>query len=325
MKTLFTYIFILLGWCSFGQSITAAEYFFDADNGVGTGTALAVDNNTGQLTHSYSISTTGLPEGFHSLYIRTKNNDNNWSLYHRETIYVKSFAVSNIVAAEYFFNADNGVGTGTTLTVDTNSGQFIQSFSIPTTGLSEGFHDFYFRTQDAIGNWSLYHREIIYIKDFNFIPSEVTNVEYFIDSDPGIGNGESIIFSDSSQSTQMLSFNTSGLTEGDHIFYIRGQNENGDWSIYESVMFTIDGNLGLEDSFYNNVTLQPNPFKTSVSINYSESLLVEKVIIYDINGRTVYKSNKSSKVLNLDYLSTGVYLLKLQANNKIATFKLVKQ
>lgn len=86
MKTLFIYILVLSGFCCMAQSITSTEYFFNTDPGVGSGIALAVNTNSGQLIQSYSISTSGLSEGFHSLYIRTKNDDGNWSLYPRQVI-----------------------------------------------------------------------------------------------------------------------------------------------------------------------------------------------------------------------------------------------
>ena len=305
------------------QSVTSAEYFFDSDNGVGTGTALVVDDNSGQLTQSFSIPTTGLSEGFHNLYIRTLNSDNNWSLYHREVIYVKTFEVSDIAAAEYFFNVDNGVETGIPLIVNSNSGQLTQSFSIPT-GLSEGFHSLYIRTQDTNDNWSLYHREIIFIKDFDFIPSEVTNAEYFIDSDPGIGGGTPVAFSDSSQATQMLSFSTTGLSEGDHVFYIRAQNGKGEWSIYDNAIFNIDIGLNLENSLYKLVNIYPNPFVDVINIESTNKLFIEKILIYDFQGKEIFESKTPSEKINLKFLAQGIYILKLNANNKVATFKLVK-
>ena len=329
MKTLLTYLFALLSSVCIAQSITSAEYFFDEDLGVGSGTPLAVDNNSGQLTQSYAISLSGLglTDGFHSFYIRTKKGDDNWSLYHRETIYVKNFDISHIVSAEYFFDEDLGVGTGTTLPVDSNSGQLVQSYAISLTGLglAEGFHSFYIRTQDSNDHWSLYHREILYIKTFDFIPSEVTNAEYFIDSDPGIGGGAPVNFADSSLSTQMLSFSSKGLSEGDHIFYIRGQNEKGEWSIYDSALFNIDCSLGLEDSLYKSINIYPNPFESYISITSSRNLLVEKIAIYDFNGKTVYTSKENAKTLDLKFLAQGVYIFELHANDKKAAFKIVKQ
>ncbi|MDT7827561.1 T9SS type A sorting domain-containing protein [Pricia sp. S334] len=141
-----------------GQSIVSAEYFFDGDPGIGNGIALSVNDNAGQLAQEFSIPTTGLSEGFHSLYIRVNGNNGNWSLYDRSIFYVMSFtdASEPIANAEYFFDEDPGIGEGTALAVDTNSGRLVENMTIPIEGLAEGQHVLYIRVQSQSGNWSLY-------------------------------------------------------------------------------------------------------------------------------------------------------------------------
>jgi len=164
-----TYVSILVfGVCAFvsvGQSISSAEYFFDADPGTGNATSISLNSNTGQLTQSLAIPTTGLSDGFHDFYIRTRNSTGNWSHYERVIIYVTAFTNTSgsITAAEYFFNTDPGEGNGTALAVDQNTGQLVQSFVIPTTGMAEGTHTYYIRVQDEKGNWSVYDSAIISI------------------------------------------------------------------------------------------------------------------------------------------------------------------
>lgn len=403
MKRLFKYTFLVLSVCSFAQTITSAEYFFDVDLGVSTGTALTVNGNTGQLdqtfsiptsslsegfhslyirtlnsegnwscydrqsfylknftntnivaaeyffnsddgieintvplsvdansgqlTQTYSISTSGLPEGFNSLYIRTKDADGKWSLYDRQSFYLKSFDTFTITAAEYFFDEDNGVGNETPLSVDTNTGQLTQVFSIPTTGLTEGFHSFYLRTKDNADNWSLYDRQIIYIKDFDLTPDEVSSAEYFIDSDPGVGNGTSIVFGDSSQTSQVLNIDSSGLglAEGDHIFYVRVQDTNGDWSIYDTALFTIDSSLGVDDNLLSKISLLPNPFEDNLSLKLPSNIQVLKTEIYNNLGQTVYSSVENKSTLELHSLKSGLYILNLKTSFGNTSFKIVKK
>ncbi len=154
-------LFLVFSLCAFvavGQSISSAEYFFDADPGIGNGTSVALNGNTGQLTQSLAIPTTGIPEGFHSFYIRTRNSSGNWSHYDRVIVYVTSFTNTSgpITAAEYFFDTDPGEGKGMALAVDANIGLLTQSFIIPTTGLAEGTHTYFIRVQDENGSWSVY-------------------------------------------------------------------------------------------------------------------------------------------------------------------------
>ncbi len=306
------------------SNITAAEYFFNTDPGVGNGIALTVNSNTGQLTQTFTIPTNALSEGFHNLYIRTLNTDNSWSLYDREVFYVKHFDAYTITAAEYFFNTDPGIGNGTSLSVDTNSGTLTQTFSIATTGLPEGFHNFYLRTQDSSGNWSLYDRQVIYIKDFDVSPDEISAAEYFIDTDPGVGNGTSVVFSNPSLSTQTLNIDSSGLAEGDHIFYIRVQDTNGDWSIYDSASFNIDASLSTESSLFRLTKLYPNPFSDRLVINTPNNIKITKTEIYDAIGKTVYSNTGHKNILDLTSLNQGIYILNIKTDTGSASFKIVK-
>ncbi|MGZ0015947.1 T9SS type A sorting domain-containing protein [Yeosuana sp. AK3] len=325
MKCLLLLGFTLFCLIGASQNITSAEYFFNTDPGVGNATALTVNGNTGLLTQTFTIPTNILSEGFNSLYIRTFNSDNNWSLYDRQNFYLKSFDVFTITAAEYFFNSDPGVGNATALNVDSNAGALTQVFSIPTTGLSEGFHSFYLRTQDNDNHWSLYDRQIIYIKDFDFTPDEVSNAEYFIDSDPGVGNGTAIVFGNPSESSQVLNINTTGLADGDHFFYVRVQDANGDWSIYDSAIFTIDSTLGIEDSVFKSTKVYPSPFSNQLSIKMDNNITILKTEIYNHLGQTVYKSFENKSILELSNLSNGFYILNLETNQGKASFKIVKK
>jgi len=227
----------------------------------------------------------------------------------------------SVSSAEYFFDTDPGVGNGTILSVNGNSGQLVQSYSIATTGLSEGFHSLFVRTKNADGNWSLYDRKTIYIKDFDST-SDVVSAEYFIDSDPGIGNGTSVNIS---SQTQIIDVDTNGLAEGDHLFYIRVQNQNGDWSFYDSSVFNLSGNLAVENSLYNSTNIFPNPFVSNLTLDLSDNSIIELIEVYDFNGRTVFHSNDDLRELYLNHFTSGVYILKIKSEDQYASFKIIKQ
>lgn len=325
MKKIQFLVFILFGVSTQSQNITAAEYFYNADPGIGNGTSLTVNSNSGILNQTFSIPTGSLSDGFHSLYIRTFNSENNWSHYDRQVFYLKSFNTFSITDAEYFFNSDPGVGNGTALSVNSNSGQLSQAFSIPTTSLSEGFHSLYLRTQNNNGDWSLYDRQIFYIKDFDLTPDEVSSAEYFIDMDPGVGNGTSIVFGDASQTTQTLNIDSTGLADGDHLFYVRVQDSNGDWSIYDSAAFNIDSNLSTNDSLFESTKIHPSPFENEVSIRLPHGGQILKAEIYDTLGRSVYLTSENSSTLELSNLKSGIYILNLETNLGKASFKIMKK
>ncbi|MFK7832474.1 MAG: T9SS type A sorting domain-containing protein [Winogradskyella sp.] len=228
----------------------------------------------------------------------------------------------SIDSAEYFFDSDPGVGNGTSLTVNANSGELSQTYTIEISSLSDGFHDLYIRTFNSDNNWSHYDRQIIYIKDFQIDQLDVVTAEYFIDSDPGIGFGEPL---DISSSPQIINIGTDGLSEGDHFFCIRVQNSFDEWSFYECEIFTINPNLGIEDSLYKIVQISPNSFTDIINIEVSESLTFEKIVIYDITGKEVYHTTKDLRKLELENLESGIYILSLETETQKATFKIVKE
>ena len=144
---------------------------------------------------------------------------------------------SQITNAEYFFDTDPGVGNGTPLTM---SGSTIdQNYSIPTTGLSEGIHRLYVRVQDAVGTWSVYDKNVFYIRPDQTNSANIAAAEYFIDTDPGVGNGTPLTMS-GSVIDQNYSIPTTGLSDGIHKLYVRIINDNGTWSIYDKNVFYIN-------------------------------------------------------------------------------------
>src|SRR5882724_8766395 len=110
------YLFLLAAILLFGyskaQQLSAAEYFFDTDPGVGNGTALTVITGD-SILFSGNIATVGLPVGFHFLYVRSKDVNNIWSLSERRLFYIAPVTTSaTLVGSEYFFDTDPGIGNG---------------------------------------------------------------------------------------------------------------------------------------------------------------------------------------------------------------------
>lgn len=298
-----------------GQNIVAARYYIDNGSVIN----LNVDPTATAINETYSISIGSLSDGFHSLYIQTQGDDGTWSHYDRSTFYVSAFPEGqNIIAARYFFNDDIPID----LTIDIAAPMITQSYSIATTGLSQGFHDFYIQTQAVDLTWSLYDRQTIYINELDDMPSDVVSAEYFIDEDLGFGNN--IPFSITTP-TQMISFNTTNLPEGDHLFCIRVQNADGAWSLYDCEIFTIDSSLGISNSLYKSIQVNPNPFTSTINLDVARSLVFRKISIYDLTGKEVYTTTNDLRKIDLDNLEGGTYILSIQTATEKATFKIIKQ
>jgi gliding motility-associated-like protein len=217
-------------------AIASAEYFFDTDPGIGNGTTLAMTGSNAD--QNYNIPTTGLSDGIHKLYVRMINDDGTWGLYDKNVFYINPDHSNGalIAAAEYFIDTDPGVGNGTSLTVTGNV--FDQDFSIPTSGLSMGIHKLYVRVINDDGTWSLYDKNVFYINPNQTNTALITAAEYFIDTDPGVGNGTPLAMTGST-ADELYDVPTTGLPEGDYRLFIRIINADGTWSLYDGKDFTI--------------------------------------------------------------------------------------
>jgi gliding motility-associated-like protein len=232
-------IFVNTSW---GQ-IVEAEYFIDSDPGVGLATPLNI-NPGNTLDTTFSIPTTGQPPGLHVLHIRAKDNNNAWSLFLREYFFIQEEdttpAPKPITAAEYFIDTDPGVGSGNVLSI--SSGNTLDTnFSIPA-GTQPGLHVLHIRTQDGDGTWSLYERKYFFIHEApsGSTPPPIVAAEYFVDDDPGVGNGMPLSgITSGNIIDETVSISTSPFSEGLHVLHIRTKDGNDTWSLYQRQYFYI--------------------------------------------------------------------------------------
>ena len=94
-------------------NITAAEYYFDTDPGVGKATTISLNNNS--LDSNLILNTTGLSNGTHTLVIRLKNNNNAWSTSYENDVNIYSGidSIPQITSLEIFNDTDKGINKNT--------------------------------------------------------------------------------------------------------------------------------------------------------------------------------------------------------------------
>ena len=64
----------------------------------------------------------------------------------------------------------------------------------------------------------------------------VTQVEYFFDSDPGFGNGTQVTVTPSTNIVSLaFNANVASLSNGMHMLFVRSKDANGAWSITNSM------------------------------------------------------------------------------------------
>jgi hypothetical protein len=248
MKTIFIYgclVSLFLSVITHAQQINKAEYFIDADPGIGNGTNITGITAGDSITFNGSINLTGLSAGFHRLAIRVRYNTGQWSLYESRVFYIyQSIPVTNyqITKAEYFIDTDPGIGNGTNINTGANADSITANASVNLTGLSAGFHRLAIRAKATNGQWGMYESRVFYIFTTTNNPvTQVVAAEYFIDTDPGLGNGTNITPITAGDSISVTPFiNLSGLPKGFHRLAVRVKNSLGQWSMYESRVFYIN-------------------------------------------------------------------------------------
>jgi hypothetical protein len=237
------------------STVSSIEYFIDSKPEFGSGTPLtgftaAVDVNA----FSGSVNVSGLTQGFHRIYFRSKEAGGKWGLtnnafFDNYTVPVYAAApapATNVTGIEYFIDSKPEFGSGTALTGFTPSANISgYSASANVSGLAQGFHRFYIRSKDANGAWSSTNN--LFFDNYT-VPvyatapapaANITGIEYFIDSKPEFGSGTPLTgFTPSSNISSFTgSASVSGLPQGFHRFYIRSKDAGDKWSLTNNVFF----------------------------------------------------------------------------------------
>jgi len=156
------------------QNITAIKYWFLPDGSLGLNESPTVVDiaTTSTISQTLAIDVPDtLKEGFYHLFISVKNAAGMWSIAERRNFYVLPNISANITAYQYYFDTDPGTGNpgNGAITNITASATVSHVFdvNVPDT-MSDGFHNLYFRTKNAAGNWSIAERK-------EFVVGECTN------------------------------------------------------------------------------------------------------------------------------------------------------
>jgi hypothetical protein len=219
------------------------EYFFDTDPGIGLGSKVAINPAADSSSRNVVIPVTSLTAGFHTLYVRARNNTG-YSFTESRTFFIVSQNALNggpVTQLEYFFDTDPGIGSGTKLAISNPADSVERTAAIPVTGLSSGFHNLYIRARNNQGTGHTEVRSFFILPNSTFTAGPVRRMEYFIDTDPGFGNGTPIsAFSaaDSADLTRTIVLPTS-ITFGTHKLYVRSQSTDLRWSLTEEEEFTV--------------------------------------------------------------------------------------
>ena len=201
------------------QEIVRTEYFVDTDPGYGQAKVIAAAKGD---AGDYILSLEGVNAGAHILYIRSQDSEGRWSATASRPLYVQPY--QGFWVLEYFYDAaDPGPGKASVLPRPDSSVSNLLC-SLPTSGLALGTHVLNVRGMRQDGMWSdLVSRPFLVVEH----PAEPGNLEYFIDSDPGYGMGQSAAVT---TGTSQVAIDLGNVAPGAHILYLRSRDEQGRWS-----------------------------------------------------------------------------------------------
>jgi Concanavalin A-like lectin/glucanases superfamily/MBG domain/CARDB/PKD-like domain/Secretion system C-terminal sorting domain len=237
--------------------IVAAEYFIDTDPGPGLGSPISVTN--GAIVNFTANVPAGTVPGFHFIAIRTKDATGKWGLFENRGFFVNNTIdadAADIVAAEYFIDADPGTGNGSPIPV--TNGAIVNFTANVPAGTVSGFHFLAIRTKDANGKWGMYENRGFFVNNASTDAANIVAAEYFLDQDPGPGNGIPITVPTPGANINEtfslpLDFN---LPQGHHEFALRVKDADGKWGLFA------------KDTFYIPFVTVPKVFIGTVPTNF---------------------------------------------------------
>jgi len=167
----------------------------------------------------------------------------------------------NVNAAEYF-----NLG---------NASDIDAPFNVNVSVLSNGMHRLYLEVMDNNGRWSLYDSDLIQVGG-GLQMAQLNSVEYFFDTDPGMGEGIQIAVAGTDLDDD-YALSVDGLSNGIHRLYVRVRDGANQWSLYSSALIQVNGSsyeelLAMEYFFDNDPGFGQATVVPISSLNYDDDI-----------------------------------------------------
>lgn len=320
MKLVCTFLVMLACVASgLSQTLRRAEYFFDADPGRGNATSLSFTAGA-TINQTFNISTATLSSGFHTLNTRVISSDGIWSLFTSRTFYIAPPVSTPVLStqvrrAEFFIDSDPGVGNATPISFSVSDAVSFP-ITIPVNTLSSGFHVIGIRVIDNEGRWSVFTQRTFYIVPpvNGSMAATVVKAEYFIDQDPGVGNGVVLPITSANPQSNIFTIDVSSVNPGFHRMCIRYQDNLGRWSHFMNRTFYI-------------VPIDATPATHITKLEYF--IDVDPDINTDVNGTgvTLTPSASVDQTLPIDISGVlpGDHILYLRAKDNLGNWSTIQE
>ncbi len=242
---LMTMLGIVMMYSTMAQQIVGVEYYFDTDPGVGLGTYVSATSSGDDVTFDLNLNVNTLSLGYHNLGVRVKDANGNYSFGETRRLYIMELttptASSLVGGYEYFIDSDPGPGNGT-YTALSGSSEQDKTIAVPISNLSAGYHYLGIRFKDVADNWSTNEFRKFYIipSPSNLPSAKISKIEYFFDTDPGVGNGIVAATNlNADEIDETIAIDLTGKAVGDYTINVRVIDSQGVGSIYYQGEFEI--------------------------------------------------------------------------------------
>jgi len=251
-----------------------------------------------------------------------------------------SAAQSNVTRIEYYIDADPGYGAATAVGITASANLINQTINIDPSSLTAGIHILGLRAKDANGNWS-FNQKWIFVKTSGVVQTAppiktIRLVEYYIDNDPGWGNGIPVAIANNATNLANISLatNVTGLAAGLHNFYIRGKDSTNAWSLCDTLQFNIPAALTTPAITVNSIAAKTsNCARDSFNISYDITGTYNAGNVFNVQlsdasgnfgspttvGSYTGTGNSIVKVQLPSHLTDGSYRIRIVSTNPVVT------
>lgn len=156
---------------------------------------------------------------------------------------------SNLVRGEYWIDQDLGIGANNNFALAAAPNATDVDLPVSLAGYAPGVHTIGIRTLDTDGSWSLTNfSTAVVIEVPPAPPSDLAETEYFLNEDPGFGNGLTA-WAGNDTDTAGVQFNPdlSNAVAGVNTLFVRSRTHDGVWSLTDhSTVLVIEPEVATE-------------------------------------------------------------------------------
>ena len=220
------------------QNIDLFEYFIDTNTAFESGQQIVVNPAAADVEIAFNPNISALSSGHHVIYHRVRDTTGDWSPTLSTPFFLEPGVDTQddpeIEEMEVFYNTGNFPigGSGTPIVVPTAGNVVTEPETLNLSGEETGFNIAYFRVKGSSGLWGP-SLPYAFFNDLTGGPdpaTDITNIEAFLNDDPGQGSGKDI--DPSTPANDVTASGTLVLSDeptGFNILNLRAQNSHGFW------------------------------------------------------------------------------------------------